>query len=62
MGRSPGSIGTTAEATRHADLEAHLDQVHSSTRAPGWWAQAHGSFNRELREFVDRELLPPEPT
>ena len=32
---------------------------YSGTRA--WWAQAHGSFNLELQEFVERELLSCEP-
>ena len=32
---------------------------YSGTRA--WWAQAHGSLNLELQEFVDRELLSREP-
>ncbi len=32
---------------------------YSGARA--WWAQANGAFNRDLREFVEREVLPQEP-
>ena len=44
--------------------EGVLTELRTAFKYPGaraWWAQSHGSFNRELREFVERELFPPEP-
>ena len=43
--------------------EGVLTELRTAFKYPGaraWWAQAHGSFNRDLREFVERELFPHE--
>ena len=45
--------------------EGVLTELRTAFKYPGaraWWAQAHGSFNRDLREFVERELFPHEAT
>jgi hypothetical protein len=44
--------------------EGVLSELRTAFKYPGaraWWAQASGSFNRDLREFVERDLLPREP-
>jgi hypothetical protein len=44
--------------------EGVLAELRTAFNYPGaraWWAQANGSFNRELREFVEREVFSPEP-
>jgi len=43
--------------------EGPLSELHNIFRHPGaraWWVGAKGSFNRELRNFIDREVLDSE--
>jgi len=43
--------------------EGVLTELRTAFKYPGtraWWAQAHDSFNRDLREFVESELIRPE--
>jgi len=46
------------------EWEGVLDELHRIFKYPGaraWWTQASGSFNRELRDFIEREVLSSEP-
>ena len=38
-------------------IREHLRYVFSQTGTRAWWKRAHNLFNRQLREFIDRELL-----
>lgn len=44
--------------------EGQLSELRTAFKYPGaraWWGQASGSFNRDLREFVERDLPSREP-
>ena len=44
--------------------EGQLSELRTAFKYPGaraWWGQASAGFNRDLREFVERELFPREP-
>jgi hypothetical protein len=44
--------------------EGQLSELRAAFKYPGaraWWGQASGSFNRDLREFVERDVFPREP-
>ena len=44
--------------------EGVLSELRTAFKYPGaraWWSKANGSFNRELREFVERELESVQP-
>jgi len=45
-------------------VRAELDYMFKYPGARAWWSAGQISFNRELRDFIDREILatrPPEP-
>ena len=46
-----------------AQWAGQLSEIRTAFEYPGaraWWGQAKGSFNRDLREFVEGDLLAPD--